>query len=67
MIGKVIYISVKGENAEKRVLVTGGTGFLGLHLYDRLLKDGNDVICVDNLFTGSKDNIRYLLDNPYFE
>lgn len=51
----------------KRVLVTGGAGFLGSHLCDRLLKDGNDVICVDNLFTGSKDNIRHLLGNPYFE
>ena len=50
-----------------RVLVTGGAGFLGSHLCDRLVKDGNDVICVDNLFTGSKDNIRHLLGNPYFE
>lgn len=50
-----------------RVLVTGGAGFLGSHLCDRLLKDGNDVICIDNLFTGSKDNIRHLLGNPYFE
>jgi UDP-glucuronate decarboxylase len=52
---------------KKRVLVTGGAGFLGSHLCDRLLADGNDVICVDNLFTGSKDNIRHLLGNPYFE
>jgi UDP-glucuronate decarboxylase len=51
----------------KRVLVTGGAGFLGSHLCDRLLKEGNDVICVDNLFTGSKDNIRHMLSNPYFE
>ena len=50
-----------------RVLVTGGAGFLGSHLCDRLLADGNDVICVDNLFTGLKDNIRHLLENPYFE
>lgn len=50
-----------------RVLVTGGAGFLGSHLCDRLLKEGNDVICVDNLFTGSKDNIRHMLSNPYFE
>ena len=54
-------------STNKRVLVTGGAGFLGSHLCDRLLKDGNDVICVDNLFTGSKDNIRHLFDNPYFE
>lgn len=50
-----------------RVLVTGGAGFLGSHLCDRLINDGSDVICVDNLFTGSKDNIRHLLGNPYFE
>ena len=52
---------------KKRILITGGAGFLGSHLCDRLIKDGNDVICLDNLFTGSKDNIRHLLDNPYFE
>lgn len=51
----------------RRVLVTGGAGFLGSHLCDRLIAEGNDVICVDNLFTGSKDNIRHLLSNPYFE
>ncbi len=50
-----------------RVLVTGGAGFLGSHLCERLLQDGNDVICADNLFTGSKDNIRHLMANPYFE
>lgn len=51
----------------KRILVTGGAGFLGSHLCERLLDQGNDVICVDNLFTGSKDNIRHLMDNNYFE
>ena len=50
-----------------RVLVTGGAGFLGSHLCDKLLEMGNDVVCVDNLFTGSKDNIRHNLSNPYFE
>lgn len=50
-----------------RVLVTGGAGFLGSHLCERLLQDGNDVICVDNLYTGSKGNIRHLMTNPYFE
>lgn len=50
-----------------RVLVTGGAGFLGSHLCERLLQDGNDVICVDNLYTGSKDNIRHLMANSYFE
>lgn len=51
----------------KRVLVTGGAGFLGSHLCDRLIEAGNEVICADNLFTGSKDNIRHLLSNPNFE
>ncbi|WP_022778695.1 UDP-glucuronic acid decarboxylase family protein [Butyrivibrio sp. AE3009] len=51
----------------KRILVTGGAGFLGSHLCEKLLDLGNDVICVDNLFTGSKDNIRHLMDNNYFE
>lgn len=50
-----------------RALVTGGAGFLGSHLCDRLLKDGFDVICIDNLLTGSKDNIRHMIGNPYFE
>lgn len=50
-----------------RSLVTGGAGFLGSHLCDRLIKEGNYVICVDNLFTGKKDNIRHLIGNPYFE
>lgn len=51
----------------KRIAITGGAGFLGSHLCERLLKEGNDVICIDNLFTGCKDNIRHLMDNPYFE
>lgn len=54
-------------NANKRILVTGGAGFLGSHLIDKLLDRGDDVICVDNLFTGSKDNIRHLLQHPNFE
>ena len=51
----------------KKILVTGGAGFLGSHLCDRLLKDGNDVLCVDNFFTGAKENIQHLLDKPHFE
>ena len=51
----------------KRVMVTGGAGFLGSHLCERLLADGHDVLCVDNYFTGRKDNISHLLDNPRFE
>ncbi|SMO37152.1 UDP-glucuronate decarboxylase [Saccharicrinis carchari] len=52
---------------KKRILVTGGAGFIGSHLCERLLKEGNDVICMDNYFTGNKQNIIHLLDNPYFE
>ena len=51
----------------KRILVTGGAGFIGSHLCEELLKRGNEVICVDNFFTGTKDNIKHLLKNPYFE
>ncbi|NNF60732.1 MAG: SDR family oxidoreductase [Gammaproteobacteria bacterium] len=51
----------------KRVLVTGGAGFLGSFLCERLLRDGHEVICVDNFFTGRKKNILHLLDDPYFE
>ncbi|MBX2832470.1 MAG: SDR family oxidoreductase [Rhodospirillales bacterium] len=51
----------------KRILVTGGAGFLGSHLCERLLEEGNDVLCVDNFFTGTKDNIVHLLDKPHFE
>ncbi len=51
----------------KRILITGGAGFVGSHLCERLLKEGNDIICLDNFFTGSKDNIAHLLGNPFFE
>ena len=51
----------------KTVLVTGGAGFIGSHLCDALIAKGNKVICVDNLFTGSKDNIKHLMDNPIFK
>jgi UDP-glucuronate decarboxylase len=51
----------------KRILVTGGAGFIGSHLCERLLKGGSEVICVDNFFTGSKENIVHLIGNPYFE
>jgi UDP-glucuronate decarboxylase len=56
---------VKREMA--KIMVTGGAGFLGSHLCEQLIKDGNDVLCVDNFFTGSKQNIVHLLKNPYFE
>jgi len=52
---------------KKKVLVTGGAGFVGSHLCDRLLKEGNEVACLDNYFTGQKQNIVHLLNNPFFE
>lgn len=51
----------------KKILVTGGAGFLGSHLCERLLNEGNEVVCLDNYFTGQKTNVVHLLDNPYFE
>jgi UDP-glucuronate decarboxylase len=54
-------------NSRKRILVTGGAGFLGSHLIDRLLSDGHEVLCVDNLFTGTKRNLEHLHTNPRFE
>jgi UDP-glucuronate decarboxylase len=51
----------------KKILVTGGAGFLGSHLCERLLNEGNDVLCVDNFYTGSKDNVKHLLTHPHFE
>lgn len=58
---------MKGYNETKRVLVTGGAGFLGSHLCDRLVKEGNDVVCLDNYFTGRKKNIEHLMDCHNFE
>ena len=55
------------EYGRKKTMVTGGAGFLGSHLCERLLKEGHSVLCVDNFFTGTKDNLRNLLGNPYFE
>lgn len=54
-------------HSKKRVLVTGGAGFLGSHLCERLLSDGHDVICLDNFFTGTKENIAHLIGDPFFE
>ena len=51
----------------KRILVTGGAGFIGSHLCTRLIEEGNIVICLDNFFTGSKENISYLIGHPRFE
>jgi UDP-glucuronate decarboxylase len=55
------------SSSRKRILVTGGAGFLGSHLCERLIAEGNDVLCVDNYFTGRKDNVAALLGNPHFE
>jgi UDP-glucuronate decarboxylase len=51
----------------RKILITGGSGFLGSHLCEKLLENGNEVISVDNYFTGSKRNVAHLFDNPYFE
>ncbi len=55
------------KHNQKRILVTGGAGFLGSHLCDRLVEQGHDVLCLDNLFTGTKKNIMHLLNKPNFE
>ncbi|MEW5817625.1 MAG: NAD-dependent epimerase/dehydratase family protein, partial [Spirochaetota bacterium] len=58
---------MKNYDSTRRILVTGGAGFLGSHLCERLLNDGHEVLCVDNFFTGRRSNIAHLLSNPYFE
>ncbi len=58
---------MRNYNSVKRILVTGGAGFLGSHLCERLLNEGHEVICLDNFYTGRKENIAHLRDNPYFE
>lgn len=52
---------------QKRILVTGGSGFLGSHLCERLLEKGNEVLCLDNFYTGRKENIVHLMEGPFFE
>lgn len=70
---KIFLISQKNtifaakKNVMKRILITGGAGFIGSHLSELLLNQGNDIICLDNFFTGSKQNIVHLMDNKFFE
>lgn len=64
---KFPYLCIPKTLRMKKILVTGGAGFIGSHLCGRLLNDGNEVICLDNYSSGSKDNIMHLLENPYFE
>ena len=56
-------LTAREANLRKRILITGGAGFLGSHLCERLVAQGHDVICVDNYFTGRKDNVAHLLNN----
>ncbi|WPD24435.1 MAG: UDP-glucuronic acid decarboxylase family protein [Candidatus Electrothrix scaldis] len=58
---------MKAVQQKKRIIITGGAGFLGSHLCERLLSDGHEVVCLDNYFTGTKQNIVHLMANPYFE
>ena len=57
----------RGCNSRKRILITGGAGFIGSHLRERLLAEGHDILCVDNFYTGTRDNVVHLLGNPHFE
>ena len=58
---------MRNYSVRKRILVTGGAGFIGSHLCERLLDDGHDVLCADNFFTGTRDNIEHLIGRPHFE
>jgi UDP-glucuronate decarboxylase len=60
-------MALRTYSIRKRVLVTGGAGFIGSHLCERLVESGCDVLCVDNFFTGTKDNVAHLLSSPHFE
>src|ERR1035437_10349123 len=63
----MLLIPLKFQMKQKRILVTGGAGFIGSNLCEHLLRDGNEVICLDNFFTGTKQNIIHLMNNPFFE
>jgi UDP-glucuronate decarboxylase len=58
---------MQNYSIRKRILITGGAGFLGSHLAERMLKEGNDVLVIDNFFTGTKDNLKHLIGNPHLE
>jgi len=66
-LGGSIICTIDAWRQDLRILVTGGAGFLGSHLCEKLIETGSEVLCVDNLFTGSKENIKHLLSNPKFE
>jgi UDP-glucuronate decarboxylase len=57
----------RGCHSRKRIMITGGAGFIGSHLCDRLIREGHDILCVDNFYTSTRDNIIHLLDHPHFE
>jgi UDP-glucuronate decarboxylase len=61
------YLHDPARGKMKQMLVTGGAGFLGSHLCERLLADRHDIVCVDNFFTGTRQNVAHLIHNPYFE
>ncbi|KAF0195657.1 MAG: dTDP-glucose 4 6-dehydratase [Bacteroidetes bacterium] len=67
LIPAILSSDLKMLFMKKKILVTGGAGFLGSHLCERLLNEGNEVVCLDNYFTGQKSNVVHLLSNPYFE
>lgn len=66
-VREMVGLMMRSYNSKKRVLVTGGAGFLGSHLCERLVNENHSVLCLDNFFTGTKDNVAHLLGNPNFE
>jgi len=67
LLNQLIEVKIQTYKMGKRILITGGAGFLGSNLCEKLLNEGNEIICLDNFFTGNKKNIVHLMNNPYFE